>query len=362
MKIRLSLLGILLFLLAGCQRPPPPREDVPRPVRTQAVETERSRVALTLPAEVRPRIETRYGFRVGGKIAQRLVSVGDTVAPGQLLARLDPQDLAPAVAAAQSQLDAARTEQKLARIELTRLRDLRQQNYVSQAQVDRQQAATDASDARVRSAQAQLTQAGTQVEFQSLKADVHGVVTAIEAEAGQVVAAGQAVVRVARGGDFELAVNVPEKELAVARKTGEWRAEIPALGGEPRSATLRELSPVADSASRTYPMRLTLRGDLRGIALGMSATVQALHETAPAFVLPLSALYSLDGKPHVWLVAADLTVQPVPVATSGFLDDAVRITAGLSAGDRVVTAGANLLVAGQKVRLLPSDTVVGAAR
>lgn len=359
MTKRLFLSGIALALLAGCQKPPPVRNETPRPVRTLTVDAQRSQVALTLPAEVRPRIETRYGFRVGGKIAQRLVSVGDTVAPGQLLAKLDPQDLAPAVAAAQSQLDAARTDQKLARIELNRLRDLRQQNFVSQAQVDRQQAATEAADARVRSAQAQLTQAGTQVEFQSLKADVHGVVMAIEAEAGQVVAAGQPVVRVARGGDFELAVNVPEKDLAIARAAGQWRATIAALGGEPRTATLRELSPVADPASRTYPMRLTLRGDLRGIALGMSATVQALHETMPAFVLPLSALYSLDGKPHVWLVAADQTVQPVPVATGGFLDEAVRITAGLSAGDRVVTAGANLLVAGQKVRLLPSDAAEG---
>ncbi|RPH59126.1 MAG: efflux RND transporter periplasmic adaptor subunit [Burkholderiales bacterium] len=353
MRVRLLMAGLLpAILLVGCEKPAPAAHESLRPVRSVVVEASRSTLALTLPAEVRPRVETRYGFRLGGKIAARLVSVGDAVKPGQELARLDPQDLAPALAAARSQLDAARTESQLSRLELDRLRELRQRDYVSQAQLDRAQAAADAADARRRSAEAQLTQASNSVAFQTLRADVAGVVTAIDAEAGQVVSAGQSVVRVARGGEVELEVDVPEGDLALARATRTWRVTIPALGRDERSAQLRELSPVSDPASRTFPMRLALQGDTAGIGLGMTAVVQALRDSRPAFVLPMSALYSLDGRPHVWRIEADDTVRPVVVVTDGFLDDTVRIAEGLSAGDRIVTAGANLLVAGQKVRVL----------
>src|SRR5690606_21846773 len=297
-----------------------------------------------------------------------------------------PQDLAPVIAAARAQLDAANTDLRLSRIELERVRSLRELDYVSQAQVDRQRAATDAADARRRNAEAQLAQAVSNAGFQTLRADAGGrnaeaqlaqavsnagfrpwradaggVVTAIDAEAGQVVAAGQSVVRVARGGEYELEAAVPEGDLALARATRTWRATVPALGTGVRNAVLRELSPVADPASRTFAMRLALQGDTTGIGLGMTAVVQAMRGASPAFVLPLSALYSQDGRPHVWRVEADATVRPVPVVTAGFLDDSVRIAEGVSAGDRIVTAGANLLVAGQKVRVLP-DEPGGSAR
>ena len=309
---------VIALALAGCDRGTPVREELPRPVRTVLVEPSRTSVTLTLPGVVRPRIETDFGFRVGGKIAERLVSVGDAVKAGQPLARLDPQDVAPAIASARSQLEAARTDLKLARIELDRLKDLRGQNFVSQAQVDRQQAQTDSANARMRTAQAQLAQASNSATFQTLVADAEGVVTAILAEAGQVVSAGQPVVRVARTGEKELQVDVPEADLATARDTASWKVRISALGDTVLNAELRELSPVADPASRTYPMRLTLLGDTDRVALGMTATAQAVRESGETIVLPMSALHSLTGEPHVWVV-----------------------------GD-----GANLLVAGQKVRLL----------
>lgn len=340
------------LLLAGCQRPAPEAREQVRPVRVVIVAPQASALALTLPATVRPRVETRYGFRIGGKIAARAVSVGDRVRRGQVLARLDPQDLAPAMAVARSQLDAARTELDLARLELDRLRELRTRNYVSQAQVDRQQAVAAEADARRRSAEAQLAQASNNVAFQTLRADAGGVVTAIDAEAGQVVAAGQSVVRVARAGEYELEADVPESELSLARATASWQAVIPAAGPQPRSAALRELSPASDPASRTFAMRLTLKGDTAGVGLGMTAVVRAARPDAAAFVLPLSALHSLDGRKQVWRVEADATVQPVPVVTAGYLEDTVRISEGLAAGDRIVTAGANLLVAGQKVRIV----------
>jgi len=163
------------------------------------------------------------------------------------------------------------------------------------------------------------------------------------------------VVRVARGGEYELEADVPEGDLALARATRSWQATVPALGDGVRTAVLRELSPASDPASRTFAMRLALQGDTTGIGLGMTAVVRAMRDAAPAIVLPLSALYSQDGQPHVWRVEADATVRLVPVVTAGFLDDSVRIADGLSAGDRIVTAGANLLVAGQKVRVLSAE-------
>ncbi|MCD6681708.1 MAG: efflux RND transporter periplasmic adaptor subunit [Burkholderiaceae bacterium] len=343
-----------LLSLAACQRAAPVREESPRPVRVVTVTEQRAAIALTLPAEVRPRVETRYGFRIAGKIAARAVEVGDSVQPGQLLARLDPQDREPARAAARSQLDAAQTEARLAGVELERVRELHAQRYVSRAQLDRQQAAADAANARVRAARAGQAQADNELAFQTLRAEVAGVVTAVQAEVGQVVAAGQPVVRVARAGEFELLAHVPERELASARAASAWSVSIPALDSERRQAVLRELSPLADPASRTYAMRLTL-GDpatAAGLALGMSAVVQAVREAQPAFEVPLSALYSRDGNPHVWRVGDGDRVELVAVRTAGLLDDAVRIVDGLASGDRVVTAGASLLVAGQRVRPL----------
>lgn len=360
LRILLLLLTVAATTLAGCDRQAPVREERARPVRAVVVEPSRTAVTLELPGEVRPRVETRYGFRVGGKIAERHVSVGDRVEPGQRLARLDPQDVAPAIAAARAQREAARTDLKLARIELDRLKELRGLNYVSQAQVDRQQAQADSAESRLRSAEAQLAQAANSAAFQTLVADEAGVVTAIEAEAGQVVAAGQPVVRVARTDVMELLVYVPEADLATAKSARDWTVLIPALGGRATPAVMRELSPVADAASRTYPMRLSLGGDLTAVALGMSATARAVRESAEEIVLPMSALHSTGDTPKVWVVGEDLTVRSVEVGTGGLLDDAVRIVSGLKAGDRVVTAGANLLREGQKVRLAEDEA--GASR
>lgn len=347
----------MLVALLGCQREAPVANERPRPVRTVVVEPRASLQPLRLPGEVRPRVETRYGFRVGGKIAERMVSVGDPVKPGQVLARLDPRDLAPAVDKARSQMQAAATDLKLSNIELDRLKDLEGRGFVSRAQVDRQQAQTDANAARLRVARAQVNEADNAVAFQALVADVDGVVTSVDAEAGQVVSAGQPVVRVAKSGDKELLVNVPESELETARSAEGWEVSFAALGGAGFQARMRELSPVADAASRTYAMRLSLQGDTSAVALGMTGTAQAQRATESRIVLPLSALYSRDGTSGVWVVASDHTVRLVPVQTAGVHEDEVRISGGLSAGDRVVTAGANLLVAGQHVRLMDEATV-----
>lgn len=348
---------LTVLALAGCDREQPQRPEPIRPVRVVVVEPQASHRLLSYPGEVRPRIETRYGFRVGGKLSQRLVSVGDKVKPGQLLARLDPQDVAPAIAAQQAQVQASQTDLALAELELRRLRELREQNYISQGQLDRQRAVAESSASRLAAAQAQLASARNSANFQRLEADVAGVVTAVDAEPGQVVSQGQSVVRIAQTAETEILVNVPEPEVGRVRAIRDWSVVVPALGEKRLPATLREISPLADPQSRTYPMRLALSGPVDGVPLGMTAIAQAEQANEPGFVLPLSALYSKDQSTYVWRVdRASGTVQPVAVRTAGLLDESVRITEGIQAGDTIVTAGANLLVAGQKVRL-PEDSV-----
>lgn len=350
---RLAVLLVACAIAAACGKDPQSRVEPPRPVRAQVAQPVDVSVALTLPGEVRPRVETRYGFRVGGKIASRLVSVGDRVAPGSVLARLDPQEVEPALAAQRALLEAARTEHRLAEVELARLQKLRAQGFISSAQVDRQQAAADGLKSRVDAAQAQLELVRNNAAFQTLRADAPGIVTAIDAEVGQVVSAGQPVVRVAGTAQVEVLVNVPEGSVAPARAAAGWSVSIPALGAKVFEARLREFSPLSDPASRTYAARLSLAGDLAGVELGMTAVAKAMGRRTSEFVLPLGVLWSRDGEPRVWIVdTATMKVRSAPVRTGGLLDDAVRVLEGISPGDTVVTAGANLLVEGQTVRLL----------
>lgn len=368
--MRLTLLPAaiaVLCLLVGCKgKEPEVKVEAPRPVRSVVAKLTASADVLSLPGEIRPRIESRLGFRVGGKLLQRKVSVGDRVVPGQVLARLDPTDLAPALQAQQAQLESARTDRDLAAVELDRLRSLKTQNYISQGSLDRQQATYDSAVSRLNAAQAQLRQARNAIDFQVMHADAAGVVTAVEAEVGQVVTAGQPVIRVAQTAEREVAVNIPEADLDDVRRVKAWSVLVPALGDRMIAAKIRELSPIADPASRTYAARLTLSGKLDDIALGMTALVQSGAQGGQStIVLPMSALYSRDGKTRVWRVdMSKRTVEPVEVTTAGLLDDSVRITSGISAGDRIVTAGANLLQAGQPVRLLddPVPQPGGASR
>jgi len=345
------LVAVMLAACDGQAASTSPGVEVLRPVRTVVVGEQILSHSLHLPAEVRPRIETRYGFRVGGKIAERKVSIGDRVTKGQSLASLDPQDVRPAIDSARAVLEAARTDLALAKSELERVRELREQGYVSQGQLDRQQAAADAASAREAQASAGLASARNTSRFQDLRADAPGVVTGVDAEAGQVVAAGQVVIRVAPLGEFELLVDVPEAALGTVADIERWRASLPALAGRSFEATMRELSPVADPATRSYPMRLSLQGDTTGIALGMSANVVAVRDTERGIVLPLSALVARDGNSGVWVVGPDATVSRVEIEVGEMRDDGVLVEGGLQVGDRVVVAGANLLHAGQKVRL-----------
>lgn len=338
------------------------KAEPPRPVRFMQVSLTGVGNISYLPGEVRPRFEQRYGFRVGGKIASRLVDIGHEVKPGQVLAVLDSQDVLPAINAQEAQVEVARSDFKLQQSELKRQQELRDKGFVSGAGLERQAAAAEAARSRMQAAQSQLANVRNGLDFQTLRADKAGVVVAVDADAGSVVAAGQSVVRVAQLGEKEIAVNVPERAVALMKRATGFVAAVDAIANKTYTAKLRELSPAADPASRTYGARLSVINADDALKIGMSATVRLEFGAGQAIVVPNSSLYTRDDSTRVWLVdRAGETVKSVVVKVGQSTNDGVTITAGLNPGDLVVTAGANLLLPGQKVRLLEGPGAVKTA-
>jgi RND family efflux transporter MFP subunit len=307
--------------------------------------------------EVRARHETRLGFRVGGKIVERLVELGTIVRAGQPVARLDASDLKLAAASAGAQAASLDSERTLAEAELKRYRELREKNFISQAEYDRRASAFATADSRLEAARATQGQATNQVAYATLHADTAGIITVIEAEAGQVVAAGQTVARLARPGQKEVAFAVPESQREQIRKAVEFTITLNAQPGKSWKGKLRELSPAADPVTRTYAARVTILGASDSIELGMSARVEAAVKPAsgrPAerIEVPIAALHSRGDTAQVFVVEANGTVRAQAVKTAGISGERVVIESGLKSGDVVVAAGAQLLRPGQKVRIL----------
>jgi len=344
--------------LLACSKPAPPPEDV-RPVRVTTLSLDAAGERLEFSGDVRPRYESQLGFRVGGKIVERKVDVGATVKRGDVLMRLDPQDLRLAESQARATLRAAETERDLARADYKRHVDLRAQNFVSQAVLDTKQSALKAAQANVDAARAGLRGQANQANYASLAADADGVVTAIEAEVGQVVQPGSPVVRVARTVEKEVVIGIPEDKVGQLRAASDvtvrlWANEAVAIPGK-----IREVSPVADPATRTYTVKVAIP-DNAEVRLGMTATVEFVTGVATGgngaagLRLPLTALVQQKGTSAVWIVENG-AVKLVPVQVIGQVRNDVLVTGQVAAGQKVVTAGVNLLKNGQKVRILTAD-------
>lgn len=352
MKATIALLA-LAAALAACGQPPEPRPDDVRPVRVLRIGAADTTRSYELAGEVRPRHETRLAFRVGGKIVERLVEVGARVKAGETVARLDASDLALAVASAKAQLASAAAERDLAAADHKRYRELRDKNFISAAEYDRRANAHATAEARLESASAQLRQASNQLGYAVLAADTDGVITAIEAEAGQVVAAGQTVARLARPGEKEIVIAVPESQREFVERASGFAVTLSAVPGKSWHGRLRELSPAADPAARTYAARVSVLDPGTEVELGMSARVVASAEGGSSRIeVPIAALYAKGDQPQVFVVQGGATVQPRAVKTGGISGDRVVIESGLAPGDLVVAAGAQLLRPGQKVRVL----------
>lgn len=349
---------LVAVLLGACSRPEVPQEPV-RAVKLMKVSRGALQAQAGYAGEVRARTESRLGFRVGGKLVQRPVEVGQRVTAGQLLAQLDAQDLALVAQASQAQVVAAQTQRDLAAADFKRFSDLKAQGFVSGAEIERRQATLDAAEATLRQARAQGAVQGNQAGYARLLADGPGVVLAVEAEVGQVVAAGTPVVRVARDGARDAVISVPEDQVSRIRvgqaaKVRLWSAGQSAA--EPFSAQVRELAASADPVTRTFQVKLALPADAR-VALG--ATVNVLFDGEPAAAagpirLPTSALIRASGgntqDSAVWVFdPAGSTVSMRTVVVARADGNELLVASGLKEGEEVVAAGVHVLSPGQKV-------------
>ena len=351
--MKISMLLPLVCVLAACSQATEERPDEVRPVRVIQVGVTEGARSIAYAGEVRARHETRLAFRVGGKIVERLVEVGSRVQPGQAVARLDGADLKLAAASSRAQVQSLELQRSLAEADYKRYRELREKNFISQAEYDRRANALATAQSQLAAARAQAAQVANQVGYATLIADVAGVVTAVEAEAGQVVAAGQTVVRVAQPGEKEIAFAVPEGQRHRIEKSSVLEVSVNAMPGKTWKAKLRELSPVADPATRTYTARATILDAGDEVELGMSARATlALASGAKHIEVPLSALYSRGDTAQVYVVGADATVQPRNIRTGGIRGERIVVESGLNPGEVVVAAGAQFLRPGQKVRVL----------
>lgn len=351
----LALSGVAV--LSACSKPVEKTEEV-RPVRAIQLAADNIDVAAEFSGEVRARVESRLGFRVGGKIISRKVDVGSVVKRGQVLMQLDPQDMQLAQAQANAGLKAAESNRDLAKAELKRYQDLREKNFVSQAVLDSKATAYKAAQASFEQALAAFRNQSNQAGYTTLVSDVDGVVTGVDAEAGQVVAPGAPVVRVAKTGDKEIVIGIPEDKVDALRRMTDVRVRTWARPTEIIPGKLRELSPVADPATRTYTAKITIPNAPEHVKLGMTAYVAFSAKSQNAMIkLPLTALFQDKSATAVWVVENG-AVKPVPVQVAGSSGNDIVVAGGISPGQTVITAGVNLLKTGQKVKILGGDASV----
>lgn len=324
--------------------PPRPVRAVQVPAPTAADGQQR------YAARIEARHESVLAFEVGGRIKTRLVDVGDTVATGAVLARLDDSDLRLRERDLAARLAASRAQRADAAAALRRAADLRPKGFVSQAELDRATYHDQAMAAQVEALTAQLGLARRELAYATLVAPSAGVLTGRSVEAGQVVGAGQPAFTLARLGELEAVFDLPEQRRADLPPT--VRATLWAQPERPITARVREVAPQAADGSRTYRVRATLLAtDGVTPGLGMSATVE-LPGTAPLLAVPTSAVLKQDdGQPAVWVIDGDRTVHLRPVTLGTVQGDQATIAAGLTVGDWVVTAGVHDLHDGQAVSL-----------
>ena len=359
---KLTLVGIAATALIGlagaftwsahASRAPAVAEPVLRPARVAEIRYRPHNHSLMLAGTVVPRIETVLGFRVPGKVISRDVDVGASVAPGQLIARIDPTDYRLAVDNARAALVSAEADYARAKADLERYQALRGSAVFMPQTLDQRQSIASTTLAHVDQAKSQLATAENNLAYTELRADAAGVITAVQAEVGQVLAQGQGMVKLARSEELEIQVGVPEHRLKTVRETSQVTFELWSDTGHRYAARLRELSPSADPLTRTYPARFSVIDPPAFIGLGMTASL-TLSKPEPGVLaeVPLGAIFQQGTQPAVWVVdKASGAVELRPVTIARWRDETALIASGVKDGEIVATAGVHKLEPGQKVR------------
>ncbi|MBR4382337.1 MAG: efflux RND transporter periplasmic adaptor subunit [Selenomonadaceae bacterium] len=333
------------FFVAGCH-------EVVVPSKPPVVKVRQVKLSDTADEEnysgvVKGRYETNLSFQVGGKIISRNVQTGDIVHAGEILMTLDPKDIVEQSHSAAAQVSSAQAQLQLAKANLDRYTELFKSEAIAAAVLDQYKTQFDAAQAAYDAAVAQARQSQNALEYTHLTANADGIISNVNAEIGQVVAAGQTVLTLVQTNEFDVVVDIPENKISSVqigqRVTIKFWATGDAVVGN-----VREISPMADSASRTFTVKISLP-DVPNIRLGMTASVSPVSENiSSAIILPLSAIYQTGDVAKVWLVDGD-KVSLRQVEVSAFDENSVRVR-GLKSGDKVVVAGVHKLRDGQQVR------------
>jgi RND family efflux transporter MFP subunit len=348
--------GTLIALatgLAGCESESAPYVATPQPVRAASVTLSAATDTRSYTGTIKPRYESDLGFRVAGKIVERLVNIGDRVTPGMTLARLDATDYRLSLESAEAEVKAAQSSLRQAEADERRYAALNEKTWVSDASYDQKKAAADEARGRVERAIRSLALARNQLAYTDLVATETGVVTALPVEVGQVVSAGQLIARVARLDELEAVVSIPESRIDGDR-TAAATVTLWADDSRVYDAKLREVSPQADPATRTYQARYSLMKPDAAIALGKTATIHIVSPgTGERAKLPLAAVFKDQGQPSVWLIdEAHGRLIKTGVEVSAWTETSAIVSGGLTTGEKVVAAGVHKLDAGMPVRIV----------
>jgi multidrug efflux system membrane fusion protein len=347
-KTLVSLAGAAALLVA-CSRPAPPEEPV-RAVKVVTVGTSALTLSREYAGDVRAQVESRLGFRIGGKLIKRQAELGQQVRAGQVLAQLDPQDYRLAAEAGRAQVAAAATNRNLAAADFKRYQALKDQNFISGAELERREAALKAAQAQLEQAQSQSAVQGNQTGYAVLTADVSGVVTAVEAEPGQVVAAGATVLRIAADGVRDVVFSVPEDQLAAVKVGAPVAVRVWAQNAS-LSGKVREVAASSDPVTRTYPVKVAIDGKAPPLGATVYVSLNAGPASQPPVIkLPTSALRQEGQATTVWVLdpaAKTVRSQAIQIATAD--GNEVVVASGLVPGMQVVSAGVHVLSPGQKV-------------
>jgi membrane fusion protein, multidrug efflux system len=350
----------MMFLLAGaivglpaCRKEAEVHAPEVRPVRTISVTRQPAGETVVLTGHIEAENEAALGFRISGRMIERSVNVGDRVKPGQVLARLDPQDERNGLRSAEANLSAAQGQLTQARNNFERQRRLQQRGVISKAEFDNAQEALQTAQARVDDAEAQVKLATDRLSFTELKADAPGSVTARGAEPGEVVQAGQMIARIARQDGRDAVFDVPAQLLRSAPSDAEITVHLTEDPAVTAIGRVREVGEQADPVTRTFQVKVGLTDPPPAMRLGSTVTGSVQLNSAPVITIPASALARGNQQPAVWVVdPSSFTVSMRNVDVLRYDPGAVVVSHGLDTGDIVVTAGVQALHPGQKVRLL----------
>jgi RND family efflux transporter MFP subunit len=343
--------------LSACGSEPEQRAPEVRPVRAVTIAKQAGGVPIVLTGRIEAEDEASLAFRISGRMITRMVALGARVEPGQIIARLEPQNELNALRAAEANLSAAQGQLVEARTDFQRQQTLAERGFAAQAVYDRARQALQTAESAVDAAQALLKNAQDQVSFTELHADAEGVVTAIGAEPGEVVQAGQMVVRLARQGGRDAVFDVPAQVIRAAPSDPVVTVTLtdePKITAEGR---VREVSPQADPVTRTFAVRVGLAQPPPEMRLGASVVGRVEIDAGDVIEIPATALTQLDRRPAVWIFdPASSTVAMRNIDVLRFGPGVVVVSEGVEPGEVVVTAGVQALHPGQKVRLLGASS------